>query len=189
MLWSETVKLSLTSFLLHHILCRTTGMRDEGEWSMSKIYGWPDVAHRDQTWQLLGALKNSVMDAWLCCGNFNEIMWNAEKKGGRLKSSSSMNMFRDVFKTCNLRDLGFTDQIKSTQYKSCGFRLKHMRLQHQDIGKMVQNTWEGITTAENLMQKRQICGNRLRSWAKKEFGSLNNKKKDLYQRLAELQHL
>lgn len=134
------------------------------------------------------------MDAWLCCGDFNEIMWNAEKKGGRLKSSSNMNIFRDVFKKCNLRDLGFTgspftwsngrrgadnvlerldrasainewldrfmgaivrhlpyfksdhspivflckgDRIKSIQYKSCGFKLKHMRLQHQDFGKMV----------------------------------------------------
>lgn len=107
MLWREETKLSLISFSLHHILCQTIRMDDEGDWSISGIYGWPDTAQRDQTWQLLRALRNMVNDSWLCCGDFNEIMWNAEKKGGQLKSSCSMGMFRDALYSCKLRDLGF----------------------------------------------------------------------------------
>lgn len=41
-------------------------------------------------------------------GDFNEVMWSFEKRGGNSKSWHSMKLFRDVVSHCGLLDLGFT---------------------------------------------------------------------------------
>lgn len=44
----------------------------------------------------------------MCMGDFNEVMWNTEKRGGNICNRISMRLFRDTLVRCNLRDVGFT---------------------------------------------------------------------------------
>ena len=45
---------------------------------------------------------------WLCMGDFNEILFTDEKRGGRVCLYGQMQAFRDVLDTCGFVDLGFT---------------------------------------------------------------------------------
>ena len=44
---------------------------------------------------------------WICAGDFNEIMRQSEKIGGRVRSHNQMQPFREVLDECKLIDLGF----------------------------------------------------------------------------------
>lgn len=48
-----------------------------------------------------------VGQLWLIAGDFNEILHDGEKRGGRCRDSKLMEDFRDVLQDCDLTDLGF----------------------------------------------------------------------------------
>jgi hypothetical protein len=62
---------------------------------------------KDKTWRLMRILKNQYDMAWLCLGDFNEILFESEKVGGRRKAQSSIEKFRHALEDCGLDDLGF----------------------------------------------------------------------------------
>ena len=76
-------------------------------WRFSNIYGDPNPNQRRNTWDLLQRLCFMDTGPWLCCGDFNEILDNSEKLGGREKSQSSIDIFRCSIDICQLQDLGF----------------------------------------------------------------------------------
>lgn len=45
---------------------------------------------------------------WMVVGDFNEIMYSFEKKGGRLRNEQNMARFRAVLVDCDLLDIGFS---------------------------------------------------------------------------------
>ncbi|KAL4366884.1 hypothetical protein GQ457_05G001920 [Hibiscus cannabinus] len=63
---------------------------------------------RDASWVLLRQLNQTSTTPWLVAGDFNEIMYSNEKRGGRLRSARQMEQFRMVLSECNLYDLGFS---------------------------------------------------------------------------------
>ncbi|KAF8048826.1 hypothetical protein N665_2389s0003 [Sinapis alba] len=52
--------------------------------------------------QRIGSTRNGP---WLLVGDFNEILNNSEKEGGPAREESSFTDFRNMFITCNLRDV------------------------------------------------------------------------------------
>ncbi|KAG2411309.1 hypothetical protein I3760_Q012500 [Carya illinoinensis] len=50
-----------------------------------RFYGQPEVSRRHESWSLLRSLKVHPDIGWIILGDFNEIMCNAEKSGGRAK--------------------------------------------------------------------------------------------------------
>lgn len=59
------------------------------------------------SWRLLRTLKPINGMAWLCFGDFNEILHQHEKWGTIMRSYNQMGDFRQVTKDCNLCDLGY----------------------------------------------------------------------------------
>lgn len=107
MLWKESWTVQLRSFSMNHILC-TVQDEDGGEmWDYSGIYRWPDTNNKRKTWQLLKAIHRSIGKPWICTGDFNEILWHEEKKGGSIKTEAAMGYFRDALYRCGLSDLGY----------------------------------------------------------------------------------
>ncbi|MBA0688519.1 hypothetical protein Goari_006298, partial [Gossypium aridum] len=45
---------------------------------------------------------------WFVCGDFNEILYGYEKKGGVPKDERRMELFRNVLTDCSLVDVGFS---------------------------------------------------------------------------------
>lgn len=108
MMWNDSVDLQLVSFSLHHILCKINGANGDKEWMCAGLYGWPEGSQKYRTRALIETIKRTVKGPWLCTGDFNEILWSIEKKGGQMRTSMNMSLFRDTLRSCNLCDLGFT---------------------------------------------------------------------------------
>ncbi|MBA0818435.1 hypothetical protein Gohar_021253 [Gossypium harknessii] len=62
----------------------------------------------DESWNLLRRLCNQVEYPWLVCGDFNEILYGYEKKGGLAREERRMEAFRKVLEDCSLVDVGYS---------------------------------------------------------------------------------
>lgn len=62
---------------------------------------------RKEFWQLLASLKLLSPMPWLCVGDFNEIVEQAEKRGAASRSIGQMDLFKQTLEDCQLCDLGF----------------------------------------------------------------------------------
>ena len=57
---------------------------------------------------MLRMLNSKPHLPWVCIGDFNEILFSEEKRGGRVRPHCQMQAFRDVLDVCGFMDLGFT---------------------------------------------------------------------------------
>ncbi|KAK4716458.1 hypothetical protein R3W88_014796 [Solanum pinnatisectum] len=73
-------------------------------WLFSCIYV---SNHRNILWQNLKTIKDNYNGKWLIGGDFNELMSNSDKSGGKSISTSRMNDLWDVVNYCELIDMGF----------------------------------------------------------------------------------
>jgi hypothetical protein len=48
---------------------------------------------------------------WLALGDFNEILFNYEKEGGRPRSQQAMQGFHDALRHCDLEDMGYVGKL------------------------------------------------------------------------------
>lgn len=70
----------------------------------SFVYGNPNPCLR--TWEKIERLEISRRNQpWFLQGDFNEILGNHEKKGGRLRPESSFKDFRHLVRRCDLSDI------------------------------------------------------------------------------------
>ncbi|KAL5571808.1 hypothetical protein UlMin_021405 [Ulmus minor] len=76
-------------------------------WRFSGFYGNPDASQRGFSWELLKRLRFAHSGAWLCAGDFNEILNLEEKVGGGVKSQRAIDDFRKAVDDCQICDLGF----------------------------------------------------------------------------------
>ncbi|XP_061368327.1 uncharacterized protein LOC133311321 [Gastrolobium bilobum] len=70
------------------------------------IYANLAQAIRDKLWDELKCLSASISDPWLLGGDFNEIAFTNEKKGGVLPNQSKCGKFASVLRDCQVDDMG-----------------------------------------------------------------------------------
>ncbi|XP_074270712.1 uncharacterized protein LOC141594605 [Silene latifolia] len=71
-----------------------------------RFYGWPMVSDRHLSWQLLRLLHEECDGPWVCMGDFSEILYTTEMRGG-VRAQWKMNNFRDAVNDYGLRDISF----------------------------------------------------------------------------------
>src|SRR6185312_8714562 len=83
--WKE-VNLSVLSWSKYHI---DTMIKEEdgSAWRFTGIYG-ESRSEKEKTWKLLHILQHRSNLLWMCCGDFNEILFNCEKEGGPPRAES-----------------------------------------------------------------------------------------------------
>ncbi|KAF5445284.1 hypothetical protein F2P56_034346 [Juglans regia] len=74
-------------------------------WQFTGFYGHPDTGKRRSSWQLLKMLKPTTSIAWLCAGDFNEILHQSEKIGGASRPYKHIEDFRQAVEYCGLHDI------------------------------------------------------------------------------------
>jgi hypothetical protein len=90
-------------------------VEEEGGWRFTGIYGEPDWNQKARTWEAIRSIKQDLASPWLIMGDFNEILYNSEKKGERPRSQRQLQAFHDVLSECELNDMGFTGDIYTWQ--------------------------------------------------------------------------
>jgi hypothetical protein len=67
----------------------------------------PEAWKRKESWSLLRHLRSFEPRAWLCVGDYNEILEESEKRGGVPRARWQMSDFQQTMDYCQLMDLGF----------------------------------------------------------------------------------
>lgn len=75
---------------------------------LSAVYNYPQTHLQGQVWNELITLSQAHSERWLVIGDFNNILSENEKKGGRKPLLSKINSFKNCLYTCGLMDLGFS---------------------------------------------------------------------------------
>jgi hypothetical protein len=109
-LWRRGIDLVLKSKSKNHIdveVSEIGGM----SWRFTGIYGEP--LEKNKTWQLMEdlSMQQQSNQAWLCAGDFNEILFQNEKEGGVQRSQACMDRFKQALEVCELHDLGFEGDV------------------------------------------------------------------------------
>lgn len=74
---------------------------------LSFVYAPPIPTARQQFWECLDTVGNAYDGPWLLARDFNAILNNSEKKGGRPYASSSSGGFHGFVDDNALLDLGY----------------------------------------------------------------------------------
>jgi exonuclease III len=96
LMWKKHVDVELHNFSRNHIdviIVEQDGFR----WRFTGIYGEPTTEKKEKTWKLLRVLHQQLNLPWLCAGDFNEVLYNHEKKGGADSSTTSNGEFQASF--------------------------------------------------------------------------------------------
>ncbi|KAH1131803.1 hypothetical protein J1N35_003181 [Gossypium stocksii] len=84
------------------------GKEIDVKWRFTRFYGSPYAQDRDDSWAVLKNLYNEEDIPWFIHGDFNEIMYSFEKKGGLPRDERRMEKFLNAIEECQLNDVGFT---------------------------------------------------------------------------------
>ncbi|XP_074315259.1 uncharacterized protein LOC141651445 [Silene latifolia] len=103
-LWRKGIQCVLRSASVHHMDFSVS--IGELSWILISFYGSPGIAERHLSWQLLRELAAQDNDPWVCIGDYNEVLFSTEMKGGD-RAHWQMNNFRDAVDGCGLRDVAY----------------------------------------------------------------------------------
>ena len=107
LLWKKEIMVDVQTFGPWHINAEVGGADGSRKWRFTRFYGQPDMSKREETWRILERLGTSNSLPWLCIGDFNEIVSDAEKLGGNSRAPKQMERLRDAINRCRFRDLGY----------------------------------------------------------------------------------
>ncbi|KAF2297134.1 hypothetical protein GH714_017871 [Hevea brasiliensis] len=104
LLWKsvQTVSLLSSSFWHIDVLVEVAML---GEWRITGFYGRPNRNERRASWALLRELASQYSYPWVCCGDFNAILTQDEKRGGNFYPTYLVQDFRDAVLQAGLSDV------------------------------------------------------------------------------------
>ncbi|TYG95572.1 hypothetical protein ES288_A11G278600v1, partial [Gossypium darwinii] len=100
----EGMKVTIQNYSKYHIdslVCLDDGMRLR----FTGFYGQAYPNNRNHSWDMLRRVKGMVNEGWIVAGDFNAILNNAKKEGGRRKAHSSMEDFCKLLEELALVDV------------------------------------------------------------------------------------
>ena len=77
------------------------------EWRFTGMYGEFKWEEKYTTWDRIRSIHQNNSLPWLIMGDLNEILFDSEKEGGRVRPERYMKAFRDTLDDCNLTDVGY----------------------------------------------------------------------------------
>lgn len=78
----------------------------QGGWFLTIVYAHPQERKRLELWEELQLIKHNVTAPWCVVGDFNSVLYEAEKVGGGPINAAAVDRFHDCLNYCELEDLG-----------------------------------------------------------------------------------
>ena len=79
------------------------------------VYGAPIYEDRKEVWEMLKRKVVRCEGLIMCVGDFNDVISEMEKKGGRRKEKKKIECFQEMINSCGLNDAHYKGQ-KFTWY-------------------------------------------------------------------------
>jgi hypothetical protein len=76
-------------------------------WILSCVYGPPNRRDRVAFWEAFAAIVDGFEASWLCIGDFNSMLDQIKKRGGRPVDSTSNCPFKKFIDHYGMIDVGF----------------------------------------------------------------------------------
>lgn len=76
-----------------------------GHWHYTGFYGCPERGRRRESWELIRSLAVKSNLPWCVIGDFNDLMFSEEKRGGQDHPRSLLVGFTKKVRDCGLLDL------------------------------------------------------------------------------------
>ncbi|XP_074374021.1 uncharacterized protein LOC141714399 [Apium graveolens] len=151
-----------------------------GRWRYTGFYGCPERNRRRESWDMLKMLAGRSSLPWCVFGDFNDMLYMHEKRGGRRHPFSLLKGFSDTLQECGLTDLGFVGE-QFTWKRSRG---QHNWVQERLDRGVANNAWKElfpgaevcvieVATSDHLpihiegvilVEKINRCGTKLQEW-------------------------
>jgi hypothetical protein len=122
-------------------------IEDGTSWRFTGIYGEPKWDQKHVTWKALRTLHGQISMPWLVLGDFNEILYNYEKEGGRARSQGAMQAFHDALSDCHLEDMGYIGDLFTWRRENVRERL--------DRG-VVNEDWNSLFPNASLINSESV---------------------------------
>jgi hypothetical protein len=106
LLWSSALDVKILEFNANTIAITIKDC--SGSWTLIGFYGPPYHAKRAKARVNLHALLETINGLWVCCGDFNVVIDDAEKEGGKVGGPSTPSFLRDLLFELGAVDLGFS---------------------------------------------------------------------------------
>jgi exonuclease III len=106
MIWANLLNVEVLEF--NPNLVAITVRDSVCEWSLVGFYGPLYQAKRRKAWINLHGLLEALNGPWVVFGDFNVIVEDAEKDGGRCGASSTPSFLKELLFDLGAVDLGFT---------------------------------------------------------------------------------
>lgn len=128
LLWSNDLDVSVVEFDSRTV---AISVHDEScTWTLIGFYGSPYYAKWRNTQGNLNALLQSLNSPWLCFGDFNCVVEEAEKEGGIRGSASTPNFLKELLFQLEAIDLGHSGNKFTWWNKRWGKGAIRERLDH-----------------------------------------------------------
>ncbi|XP_031096875.1 uncharacterized protein LOC116001121 [Ipomoea triloba] len=129
LLWRKNNTARLMSFSRNHVDVEVN-MIGLGVWRMTGFYGFPERGRRNASWDLLRSLAGRSSLLWVVIGDFNDLLFQSEKRGGIPHPDNLLRGFGEAVEDCGLAQLpmrgyqftwergkGTTDWMEERLYK------------------------------------------------------------------------
>lgn len=104
LMWREGMSVTVQNYSKFHI-DSLVSMDDSESFRFISFYGQTDSCLRQQSWDMLRKVKSTINEEWIVGGDFNAILNDSEKEGGRRKLKTSMDDFCDILEELSLTDV------------------------------------------------------------------------------------
>ena len=109
--WQTGVELECFLTNKHNISAWCYSDPPSSPWIFSCLYGSPKKRNKLAFWDSLTIVGENFACPWLCIGDFNHVLDQSEKLGGRPVASSSHYPFKHFIDHHGLVDLGFVGNL------------------------------------------------------------------------------
>lgn len=106
-MWNETINIQITSSNENLINCLVFDDPVTTPWQFTFVYGPPTPGLRPAFWDSLPALGNAFPGLWHLTGDFNALLSQEDKRGGRAVGGPSTGGLRGFVNQFGFIDLGF----------------------------------------------------------------------------------
>ncbi|CAH9077985.1 unnamed protein product [Cuscuta europaea] len=107
--WNDEVQVKVITANSNIIDCEVKFLAEDNAWWLTCYYAYPETCRRRATWEMLRNLSDNSLIPWMVMGDFNDILYESEKKGRIPHALWRMRGFREAILSCGLRDFLLMD--------------------------------------------------------------------------------
>ncbi|XP_019181782.1 PREDICTED: uncharacterized protein LOC109176840 [Ipomoea nil] len=104
LLWRKNNTASLLSYSKNHVDIEVT-MPGFQKWRMTGFYGFAQRWRRNESWELIRSLSHRSQLPWVMIGDFNDLLYQHEKRGGNPHPEALLRGFGETIDECGLAQL------------------------------------------------------------------------------------